>query len=126
MSMQSSLGRARGLGSSRVGTDHWYAERMTALAMIPLTLWFVVSLLFGVAADYASLQAWLGIAGNMTLLILLIVNFFWHGQLAGTTVVEDYVHGHGAKLACLTIIRFGAIFFGVFCIVAVLKIGLGG
>jgi succinate dehydrogenase / fumarate reductase membrane anchor subunit len=126
MTMRSPLGRVRGLGSAKEGTDHWFTERLTALALVPLSLWFVAAVLGGVGADHATLKAWMSVPGNMTLMILLITAFFWHAALALGTVIEDYVHHKPAHMGGLIAVKFGCIFLGVFSIVSVLKIGMGG
>ncbi len=126
MTMRSPLGRVRGLGSAKEGTDHWFTERLTALALVPLSLWFVAIVLGGVGADYTTLKAWMSVPGNMTLMILLIIAFFWHASLALGTVIEDYVHYKPANVGGLIAVKFCCIFLGVFAIVSVLKIGVGG
>ena len=126
MTMRSPLGRARGHGSGKSGTEHWYTERLTALALVPLTIWFAVSLLSGLGADYASFKAWMAFPGNMTLMILLILVFFWHASLALGTVIDDYVHAKAPHLIGVIAVKFACIFLGVFTTVAVLKVGLGG
>ena len=126
MTMRSPLGRVRGLGSAREGTDHWLAERLTALALAPLSLWFVAIVLDGVGADYITLKAWMSEPGNMTLMILLIIAFFWHASLGISTIIEDYVHYKPANVGGLIAVKFCCIFLGVFAIVSVLKVGVGG
>ncbi len=126
MTMRSPLGRVRGLGSAKEGTGHWFSEKLTALALVPLSVWFVAAVLGGIGADYATLKAWMSVPGNMTMMILLIVAFFWHAYLALGTVIEDYVHYKPAHLGGLIAVKFVCLFLGVFSIVSVLKIGLGG
>ena len=126
MTMRSPLGRVRGLGSAKEGSDHWFSEKLTALALVPLSVWFVAAVLGGIGADYATLKAWMSVPGNMTLMILLIVAFFWHASLALSTVIEDYVHYKPAHFGGLIAVKFVCLFLGVFSIVSVLKIGLGG
>ena len=126
MTMRSPLGRVRGLGSAKEGTDHWFSEKLTALALVPLSVWFVAAVLGGIGADYATLKAWMSVPGNMTMMILLIVACFWHASLALGTVIEDYVHYKPAHLGGLIAVKFVCLFLGVFSIVSVLKIGLGG
>lgn len=125
MTMRSPLGRVRGLGSAKEGTDHWFFEKLTALALVPLSVWFVAAVLGGIGADYATLKAWMSEPGNMTMMILLIVACFWHASLALSTVIEDYVHYKPAHLGGLIAVKFVCLFLGVFSIVSVLKIGLG-
>ncbi len=126
MTMRSPLGRVRGLGSAKEGADHWFFEKLTALALVPLSVWFVAAVLGGIGADYATLKAWMSVPGNMTLMILLIVAFFWHASFALGTVIEDYVHHKPANVGGLIAVKFCCIFLTVFTIVSVLKIGLGG
>ena len=126
MTMRSPLGRVRGLGSAKEGTGHWFSEKLTALALVPLSVWFVAAVLGGIGADYATLKAWMSVPGNMTMMILLIVAVFWHASLALGTVIEDYVHYKPAHLGGLIAVKFVCLFLGVFSIVSVLKIGLGG
>ena len=126
MTMRSPLGRVRGLGSAKEGTDHWFSEKLTALALVPLSVWFVAAVLGGIGADYATLKAWMSVPGNMIMMILLIVACFWHASLALGTVIEDYVHYKPAHLGGLIAVKFVCLFLGISSIVSVLKIGLGG
>lgn len=126
MSMRSPLGHARAMGSTRSGTEHWYLERLQAVALVPLVVWFVISVIGGLGADHASLQAWMAAPGNMALMILLVGTLFWHAQLALSVVILDYVHNRTAETVSLIAVKFACILLGVFLIVAVLKIGLGG
>ncbi len=125
MEMRSPLGRARGLGSTKDGVAHWWAERVTAVALVPLTLWFVVSVVALVGADYAAYKAWVGMPGNAVLLVLLIVTLFHHTQLGLTVIVEDYVHGEAAKVVSLMAIKFTVVLLGASCVLAVLRVSFG-
>jgi succinate dehydrogenase / fumarate reductase, membrane anchor subunit len=120
------LSRARGLGSARQGVHHWWAQRITAVALIPLVAWFAISLIMMSGADYAVVRAWIGSPVVMVLLTLTIVIGLHHGQIGMQEVVEDYVHGEGMKLALIVLLRFIAVFFGLAAIVAILRIGFGG
>jgi succinate dehydrogenase / fumarate reductase membrane anchor subunit len=124
--LRTPLSRARGLGSARQGVHHWWAQRITAVAVIPLVTWFAISLIMLSGADYAVVRAWIGSPVVMVLLTLTIVIGLHHGQLGMQEVVEDYVHGEGLKLALIVLLRFTAVFFGLAAIVAILRIGFGG
>ncbi len=126
MKMRSALGQVRGLGSAKTGTETWYTERLTSLALVPLTLWLVISMISGIGSDYQTLKAWMSVPGHMATIGLVIVIAHWHGALALSVVVEDYVHNKTAEISCLVAIRFGAAVFAVVAIVSVLKLGLGG
>jgi succinate dehydrogenase / fumarate reductase membrane anchor subunit len=123
--LRTPLARARGLGSARVGVHHWWAQRLTAIALIPLVVWFAISLVMMSGADYAAVRAWIGSPVVMVLLILTIAVGLHHGQLGLQVVIEDYVHGDGSKLALIVAVRFIAVLFGLAAIVAVLRIGFG-
>ncbi|MCH7794734.1 MAG: succinate dehydrogenase, hydrophobic membrane anchor protein [Proteobacteria bacterium] len=126
MSMRSPLGRVRGLGSARDGVGHWWAERMTALALIPLVLWFVASVVMITGADYATVRAWIASPVVAGLLVLLVVMAFTHAALGLQTIVEDYVQHEGAKLAVLLAIKAFALLLGLTGVLAVLTILFGG
>ena len=120
------LARARGLGSAKEGVHHWWMQRLTAIALIPLVVWFAISLVMLSGADYAVVRAWIGSPLVMVLLILTISIGLHHGQLGMQVVIEDYVHGDGWKLALIVGVRFIAVIFGLAAVVAILRIGLGG
>ena len=124
--LRTPLARARGLGSAKQGVHHWWAQRITAVALIPLVVWFAISLVMMSGADYAVVRAWIGSPVVMVLLILTIAIGLHHGQLGMQVVIEDYVHGDGLKLALIVLLRFIAVFFGLAAIVAILRIGFGG
>ena len=123
--LRTPLARARGLGSARYGVHHWWAQRLTAIALIPLVVWFAISLVMMSGADYGAVRAWIGSPVVMVLLILTIAVGLHHGQLGLQVVIEDYVHGDGSKLALIVAVRFIAVLFGLAAIVAVLRIGFG-
>jgi succinate dehydrogenase / fumarate reductase membrane anchor subunit len=124
--LRTPLSRARGLGSAKEGVHHFWAQRITAVALIPLVAWFAISLIMMSGADYAVVRAWIGSPAVMVLLTLTIVIGLHHGQLGMQVVIEDYVHSEGLKLALIVLLRFIAVFFGLAAIVAILRIGFGG
>ena len=119
MSMRSPLGRVRGLGSAKDGTGHWWAQRLTALALVPLTIWFCTSVIALSGADYAAVVNWIQSPVVAGLLLLLIVSTFYHASLGLQVVVEDYVHHEMTKIAMLLVIKALAI---VLCLASVLSV----
>src|SRR5215467_5939885 len=96
--MRSPLGRAIGLGSAKEGVDHWWAQRITAIALVPLSLWFVSAAIGLVGADLDTVQNWIGLPLPAILLILLLIGMFYHLSLGLQVVIEDYVHSEFPKL----------------------------
>ena len=126
MDRRTPLARARGLGSAKDGVGHWWAQRLTAIALIPLVVWFAISLIMLSGADYTVVRAWIGSPLVMMLLTLTIVVGLHHGQLGLQVVIEDYVGNDGWKLALIVFVKFIAVLFGLGAIVAILRIGFGG
>jgi succinate dehydrogenase / fumarate reductase membrane anchor subunit len=125
MSYRTPIGRARGLGSAKEGVAHWWAQRLTALALVPLVLWFVISVIGLVGAGRAAVVDWLESPLSAGLMILLIVATFHHAQLGVQVVIEDYVHNEAAKLAFIILVKFAALILGLAAILAVLSIVFG-
>lgn len=126
MSLRSPLGRVRGLGSARTGTEHFWVQRVTAVALVPLTLWFVYVVVSLAGADYAVVSAWLRSPVNAVLMIALIAATFHHMQLGLQVVIEDYIHGEGIKISSLMIMKGGSLLLAVAAAFAVLKVAFGG
>ncbi len=122
MSLRTPLARARGLGSAKEGVNHWWAQRITAVMLIPLWLWFVISLLSVARADYAVVIAWIGHPINTALLVVLLLGTFYHAILGIQVVIEDYVHHEMTKLIALVLTQLGLIVLATTAIVAVLRI----
>lgn len=125
MKMRSALGRVRGHGSAKSGTGRWSLERLTSLALAPMSLMFVAFMASGTGADYAALKAWMSLPGNMAMAIVFIMTVLLHGALGLIMIIEDYVHDKAIEIASITAVRFGAMMLCVFAIGAILKIGLG-
>ena len=123
--LRTPLNRARGLGSAKDGLHHWWVQRITAVALVPLVVWFAISLVMLSGADYAQVRAWIGSPLVMVLLTLTIVIGLHHGQLGMQVVYEDYTEG-GLRLALIVLTKFIAVLFGLGAIVAILRIGFGG
>ncbi len=125
MSLRSPLGTARGLGAAKSGTHHWWMQRLTAIALAPLSIWLVYGLVAHAGQDHATVSAWLAQPLTAVSMILLLSAMFYHSQLGLQVVIEDYVHGDAAKLASLIVMKFAhiaAVAAGVF---AVLKVAFG-
>ena len=125
MTLRSPLSRVRGLGSAKNGVQHYIAQRLTALALVPLTLWFVISVVSLIHADYQHFHAWIAQPGCTAMLLLLIFAVFYHAQL-GLQVVEDYVHSDCTRSWSLVAVKFASILLGVFAAVSVLRVALVG
>jgi succinate dehydrogenase / fumarate reductase membrane anchor subunit len=119
------LARARGLGSAKEGVHHWWAQRLTAIALIPLVVWFAISLVMLSGAEFNVVRAWIGSPLVMVMLILTIGIGLHHGQLGLQVVWEDYTEG-ALRVVMIVITRFLAVLFGLAAIVSVLRIGFGG
>lgn len=120
-----SIGRVRGLGSAKSGTHHWLLQRFTAVSNLLLVLWLAVSIVLLPDLKYASVIEWLARPVPATAMALLFISTFWHARLGLQVVVEDYVHDHANKFACivaLNLAAFAGAAFGVFCVV---RIALG-
>lgn len=116
---------ARGLGSAKHGTDHWWHQRLTALALVPLALWFVIGVIAHVGASHAEMAAWLRSPVTATLMILTIAAAFHHGQAGMQVVYEDYLHHEGVKLFAIIATKFACFALAAASILAVLKLFLG-
>lgn len=125
MSLRSPLGRVLGTGSAKEGNTRWWAERLSAVALIPLTLWFLFSLLLLPELDYLTVHTWLSVPLSGFLAVLLVAVLTYHSYLGTTVVVEDYVHAIGAKLFLLLLLRFAYVLCGGASLFAILRIAFG-
>ncbi len=123
-STRSPLARALGLGSAKSGVENWWLERLSAVALVPLTVWFVASIIAHVNSDYGTFIAWLGAPLTTVMMVLLLIALFYHTALGLQVVIEDYVHGT-AKLPLLVALRLGCFALAVTGILANLRIALG-
>ncbi len=126
MSLRTPLGRVRGLGSAREGVAHWWGQRVTAIALVPLALWFVVSIAALAGADHGAVVAWLRAPVSAILMVLLIAVAFHHLQLGLQVVLEDYVQTEGLRRAAIIGVKFAAAAFALAAVFAVLKVAFGG
>lgn len=125
MSLRSPMGRVLGLGAAKEGASHWWSQRVTAVALLVLTLWFVASLLRFPGLDHAQVAGWIGEPLNGMLLSLLIVTAAYHSQLGVQVVVEDYVASAPLKMAAILLLNFIHIALGVLGLFAVLRLAFG-
>ena len=121
MSLRTPLSKAIGRGSAGEGVGHWWVQRVTAVALLPLTAWFVISLLGQSLESYDAMRGWLGQPWVAVPTILLVFTLAWHSKLGVQVVIEDYVHAKGAKTTLLllsTFVHIGAAVAGIFAILA--------
>ncbi len=119
---RTALGRVRGLGSAKEGVHHWWAQRLTAIALIPLSLWFVAGLIKAVNGGYAAAAQWLARPMSAVMAVLLLIALFHHTQLGLQVVIEDYVHHEGTKLALVVAVKLVSFLLAAVGIFAVLHL----
>jgi succinate dehydrogenase / fumarate reductase, membrane anchor subunit len=125
MSLRSPLGKVLGTGSAKEGVHHWWQQRLTSIALVPLTIWFVVSLLSLQSFEHVVVITWMAHSWTALLLVLFILVATWHSQLGVRVVVEDYIHG-GTKTLTLVTLTFIHAVVAAAGIFAVLKVAFGG
>ena len=125
MDLRTPIARARGLGSAKDGTRHWWMQRITAIALIPLSVWLVGSLVAIGAADHAETVHWIRSPAVSIALLLTIAALFHHAQLGMQVIIEDYVHAEWKKLTVLIAVKLLAITIAATAAFNVLKISLG-
>lgn len=119
--MQAPLARARGLGSARSGSRHWWLQRVTALALAPLTVWFVISFMALISADHRTYSQWISSPLNAVLMILLVIVLFYHMALGLQVIAEDYLHTDRTKLFVIISIQFGCLVLTITGVVSILR-----
>lgn len=122
--MRTPLSRVRGLGSAKKGTEHFWLQRVTALANIPLAVFFVSAMIAHAGADYVTVTAFLSRPIVALVMLLLILSMVWHMRLGLQVVIEDYIHGYMAKLLALILNTFFALAVGTSSVLAILKLTL--
>ena len=125
MSLRSPLGRVLGMGAARQGVHHWWQQRLTAVALVPLSIWFLVSLLTLPSLDQATVSAWMAHSSSALLLVLLVLAAAWHSRLGVAVVIEDYVHG-GLKTVTLVVFSFAHLLVAAAGVLAILRVALRG
>ena len=122
MGLQTPLGRVRGYGSAKSGVEHFWRQRVTAVALVPLTIWFTWSVARYAGAPHEQVVAFLANPFNAAAMLLFLIAGLYHMALGLQVVVEDYIKGEGMKLALLLLTKFAAFAVGTICVIAVLRI----
>ncbi len=126
MSLQTPLGRVLGLGAAKEGTGHFWHQRVTAIALVPLTFLFVVIIFAFIGADHARAVALMGNPLVATVMLLFLFAGFYHMKLGMQVVIEDYISHEGAKITALLCVTLGAFALAIACVFSLLKLALGG
>lgn len=125
MSLTTPLRQVLGLGSARSGVHHWWLQRLTSIALVPLSIWFAVSLITLPSLGYATLVVWMSQSLTALLLILLVLTATWHSRLGVQVVVEDYVHTPGTRALTMVLVNFLHVFIAAAGVFAILKVAFG-
>ena len=122
--MRSPLGRARGLGAAHAGAAHWWAQRLTSLALVPLTLWFLCGMIRMLGATRDDVVSWMGGPLPIVLMIALVIATFHHMQAGLQVVIEDYVDNDWLRVGSILLVKAVSVLLALACIVSVLRLGL--
>ena len=123
--MATPLKRVRGLGTARRGTETFWRQRLTAVANIPLVIFLIFSIVSHIGADYGTVKAYFAQIPVAVLMLALVISGAIHMRIGLKEIIEDYVHGEGAKIAAIVLATFFAAGLGLASVLAILKIGLG-
>src|ERR1700747_69188 len=123
--LRSPVGRAIGLGSAKEGVEHWWLQRITAVALVPLSLWFVIAIIRLVGADVDSVRDWVGNPLPAIMVVVLLIATFYHASLGLQVVIEDYVHAELVKVGLVIIVRLACFAIAVAGIFAVVSMAVG-
>ncbi len=126
MNFNTPLSKVNGLGSAKEGVHHWWMQRLTGIALVPLMLWLVCGFLRISGQGYMAARNWIQSPAVATLMTLMVIALFWHARLGLQVIIEDYIHHKFIKTAALILMNFTMIGFGVGSIIAILRIALGG
>ena len=124
--MRSPLGKARGFGSAKEGVGHWWSQRVSAVALIPLSLWFVIAAICLAGKNRSEMVEFFAAPGNAALMVSFLIAAFYHAQLGLQVVIEDYVPAEGCKIPLLILTKLGFAFLGIFAVISTLKLAFGG
>ena len=124
--LSSPLSKAKGLGASGDGSHHFWLQRITALALIPLTIWFCISIALLPQASYETVIAWVQTPFNAIMMLLLVIVSLQHAQLGMQVIIEDYVSNHSTRLIAIILVKFISYFMMAAGVYSIIKITLGG
>ena len=122
--MRSPLGRARGLGTAKAGAAHWWTQRLTSIALLPLTLWFLCAAVRMIGATRDDVVFWMAGPLPIVLIITLVIATFHHLQLGLQVVIEDYVNNDWLRIGSIMLVKGLSLLLALACIVSVLRLGL--
>ena len=125
MSLRSPLSHVLRHGSAKEGTDHWWTQRLTAIALLILGVWFLVSFAQLESYSQPELHSWVASPFNALMLLLLSITLSWHSMLGIQIIIEDYVHGPGIKVVSIILSKFVHVLLAVAAMLAILKVVLG-
>ncbi|MBI1274676.1 succinate dehydrogenase, hydrophobic membrane anchor protein [bacterium] len=126
MHLMTPLARVRGLGSAKSGVHHWWVQRISALAIVPLGLWFIYSLLHMVGGGHAAMIGWFASPFNAIGMALLMWTMCYHAFLGLQVIVEDYVHCHLTQTASIILIKFVSFLLAAVSVLSIIKMHLLG
>ncbi len=119
------IGRVRALGAAHSGTKHWLAMRFTSVALLVLGFWLLFALIGLPDLAFKTVKTWAAQPLSATGLALLLIASMWHSQMGLQELIEDYVHEHANKYACLTLLNLAAVAGTAFGLFAIVRIALG-
>lgn len=122
MSLRTPLSLAKGLGSAKEGTHHWWMQRLTSIALVPLTIWLTLAVAALPHTDYATVYAWMASPVSCVLLMLTTIVMLLHLNLGVQVIIEDYVHVYWLKMVSIITLNFSCILLGIIGLYSLLKV----
>ncbi len=126
MSLVHPLAHVMGRGSAKSGVHHWWVQRLTALALVPLTVWVVFAVTGAADGGYTEIRAWLADPLNASLMVAWTVTMLYHAQLGLQVVIEDYVYTPWLEISCQVAVKFGAALGIILSVLSILRVVIGG
>ena len=120
-----SIGRVRGLGSAHSGAHHWLVQRFSAIGNLVLGLWLIISLVTLPDYDFKTVREWIAGGIPATAMALLVISAFWHARLGIQVLIEDYVHEHANKFACMALLNLSVFAGAAFGLFSIVRLALG-